>query len=109
MQSSASLRPPICCGETGGDSRRSMFTGLVETVGTIREASGDHPRRLVVASSIPTAETSIGDSIAIDGCCLTVVEKGQGTLAFEAATETLNVTTLGAVGPGARVNLERAL
>jgi riboflavin synthase len=86
-----------------------VFTGLVETIGTVRAATGDSPRRLLIASSIPVGETAIGDSVAIDGCCLTVVEKGDGALAFEAATETLARTTLGALRPGDRVNLERAM
>lgn len=86
-----------------------MFTGLVETVGTIVEARGEALRRLVVASSIPSGEVQLGESVAIDGCCLTVVEVGPGRLAFEAATETLRRTTLGALEVGARVNLERAM
>ena len=86
-----------------------MFTGLVETVGTVRSATGSSPRRLAIASSIPSAEVAIGDSIAIDGCCLTVVERGAEGLSFEAATETLKRTTLGSLKPGDRVNLERAL
>lgn len=86
-----------------------MFTGLVECMGTIKEVTGRSPRRLCVDSSIPASEVGIGESIAIDGCCLTVVERGGRGLWFEAATETLKRTTLGALGPGDRVNLERAL
>jgi riboflavin synthase len=86
-----------------------MFTGLVETIGSVRRATGDSPRRLTVTSSIANAEVAIGDSIAIDGCCLTVVEKGPEGLSFEAATETLRRTTLGSLRQGVRVNLERAL
>ena len=86
-----------------------MFTGLVETLGTIRAAEGSSPRRLTVASQLPTAEIAIGDSVAIDGCCLTVVEKTADTLTFEAATETLRVTTLGNLRSGDKVHLERAL
>ncbi len=86
-----------------------MFTGLVETVGTVRAASGDSPRRLTIESSLPNAEIKVGESIAIDGCCLTVVEVSDRGLAFEAATETLKRTTLGLLGAGDRVNLERSL
>jgi len=86
-----------------------MFTGLVETVGTIAAAAGDSPRRLTITSELPGADTKLGDSVAIDGCCLTVVEIGNGTLSFEAATETLARTTLGSLRQGDRVNLERAL
>jgi riboflavin synthase len=86
-----------------------MFTGLVEAVGRIARATGDSPRRLTVSSSIPHDEVALGDSIAIDGCCLTVVERTADGLSFEAATETLRRTTLGRLKPGDAVNLERAL
>lgn len=86
-----------------------MFTGLVETVGIVRQATGSSPRRVTISSSIATAEVAIGDSVAIDGCCLTVVAKSGDTLSFEAATETLERTTLGKLDKGAKVNLERAL
>lgn len=86
-----------------------MFTGLVEAVGTVRQATGDSPRRLTIASALPSAEIAIGDSVAIDGCCLTVVEAAHDALTFEAATETLRRTTLGALRSGDTVNLERAL
>jgi riboflavin synthase len=86
-----------------------MFTGLVETVGKITRATGDSPRRLVIASSIPNAEIQLGESIAIDGCCLTVVEIANEGLHFEAATETLARTTIGKLRGGDAVNLERAM
>lgn len=86
-----------------------MFTGLVETKGTIVSATGDTPRRLLVASSFDHNEVEMGASIAIDGCCLTVVEKGPQGLAFEAATETLKLTSIGNLKAGDEVNLERSL
>jgi riboflavin synthase len=86
-----------------------MFTGLIEAVGVVRGATGAAPRRLTVASAVPVEEVSIGDSVAIDGACLTVVEKGAGTLSFEAATETLARTTVGDLTVGDRVHLERSL
>lgn len=86
-----------------------MFTGLVETTGQVRGADGDSPRRLTIESDLPTAEIEIGASIAIDGCCLTVVEKGERSLAFEAATETLARTTIGRLAVGDVVNLEQSL
>ena len=86
-----------------------MFTGLIETIGTVRAAVGRSPLRLSVASSLPVDEIAVGDSIAIDGACLTVVEKGPGFLTFEAATETLSRTTLGALAVGDHVHLERSL
>jgi riboflavin synthase len=86
-----------------------MFTGLIETVGTVRAAVGTAPLRLTIASSLPGDEIAIGDSIAIDGVCLTVVEKAPGALTFEAATETLARTTMGGSKVGDHVHLERAL
>ena len=87
-----------------------MFTGLVEAVGILKEASGDSPRRLTIESELPAREIQRGDSVAIDGVCLTVVaHEGHRCLCFEAATETLARTTLGSLAVGRRVNLERAL
>src|SRR5262245_4198317 len=80
-----------------------MFTGLVREVGTV-VSSGDG--RLRVESSIAAA---IGDSVAIDGVCLTVVDGDRKTLAFDAVPETLSRTTLGGLEAGAPVNLEPAL
>ena len=86
-----------------------MFTGLVEAVGTVTQATGTSPRRITIRSSYDQELVEIGASIAIDGCCLTVVEKGSGGLTFEAATETLKRTTIGSLKEGSRVNLERSL
>lgn len=86
-----------------------MFTGLVETTGVVKAATGESPRRLTITSSIPTDEVEIGASICIDGCCLTVVEKGARGLTFEAATETLQRTTIGRLRVGDTVNLEQSL
>ena len=80
-----------------------MFTGLVREVGTVRSMDDG---RLVIESSIIAA---IGDSIAIDGVCLTVVRADGGTLAFDAVPETLSRTSLGDLAPGSGVNLEPAL
>ncbi|MEM6731032.1 MAG: riboflavin synthase [Myxococcota bacterium] len=86
-----------------------MFTGLVETTGVVAEAAGDSPRRLTLESDIATDSVLIGASICIDGCCLTVVEKGARTLTFEAATETLARTTIGRLATGDIVNLEQSV
>lgn len=86
-----------------------MFTGLVETLGTVTVATGSSPRRITIQSSYDPDHVEIGASIAIDGCCLTVVEKGALGLTFEAATETLKRTTIGRLKEGSRVNLERSL
>ena len=77
-----------------------MFTGLVESLGRVIGATGNSPRRLEVQCDIPPAEVRPGDSIAIDGCCLTVVAIGRGSYAFEAATETLARTTIGKLKVG---------
>ena len=82
-----------------------MFTGLIETVGQVVAVSGDSPRRIAVACDFP--DCAVGDSVAIDGCCLTVV--ALAPLTFELATETLARTTLGGLVAGTAVNLERAL
>jgi riboflavin synthase len=86
-----------------------MFTGLTETTGQIVSIEGDSLKRFTIASALPVAEIAIGDSIALDGCCLTVVQKVSGGLVFEAMTETLQRTTLGGLQPGSTINLERAL
>ncbi|HUP18590.1 MAG TPA: riboflavin synthase [Gemmatimonadota bacterium] len=86
-----------------------MFTGIVETVGEIREVRPlGEGRRLTVAA--PWAESlAIGDSVAIDGCCLTVVERDATMFVVEAVRETLARTVTGDYAPGRAVNLERAL
>ena len=80
-----------------------MFTGLVREVGRVVSFDGS---RLEIES---TLAASIGDSVAVDGCCLTVVDGDRQTLAFDAVPETLARTTLGRLEPGAAVNLEPAL
>lgn len=87
-----------------------MFTGIVETVAEVVAVEPNGPgARLLVAAPAIASETRIGDSIAVNGCCLTVAERAGGRLAFDAVRETLDRTALGALRPGARVNLERAL
>ncbi len=87
-----------------------MFTGLIEEVGKVAkiERSGD-AARLTVTTEIPGDEVRIGDSIAVNGACLTVVAKGQGTVTFDASPETLSRTAFRELKGGAAVNLERAL
>ena len=85
-----------------------MFTGLVEAVGTIRslEHRGD-AARLTLETRLAT-ELHLGESLAVNGCCLTVTSKENG-VSFDLLVETLNRTNLGTLQPGSRVNLERAL
>ena len=86
-----------------------MFTGLIESTGrtVCLEERGDQAR---LTLEVPfSTQVSLGDSIAVNGCCLTVAEQEGETLSFDILTQTLNVTSLGSLGPGALVNLERAL
>lgn len=87
-----------------------MFTGLVETMGTIAAIIDDPPGvRLVVDCSKIASAATIGDSIAVNGCCLTVVEIDGATFGFDAGAETLSRTNLGRLQVGSQVNLERSL
>ena len=87
-----------------------MFTGLVETIGIIDSVRPEGPGvRLLVHAGEVAADASLGDSIAVNGCCLTVVEKSDDFLGFDAGSETLSRTNLGKLVPGSRVNLERSL
>ncbi len=87
-----------------------MFTGIVEAVGKIAalESRGELTCLEIEAPSI-TEGVKLGDSIAINGACLTVTAGEGGTLAFEAVQETLDKTNLGDLREGSRVNLERAM
>jgi riboflavin synthase len=87
-----------------------MFTGIVETVGRVTEIDA-RPEgvRLAIASSLPASEMRRGESVAVDGVCLTVVGCEGDRFSADAIPETLRCTTLGALRPGDGVNLERAL
>ena len=87
-----------------------MFTGLVQALGTVKAVT-DAPagRTLVVAEPDLAPRLEVGESVAVNGACLTVVNVGDGAFAFEAGFETLAKTNLGGLRPGDRVNLERAL
>jgi len=87
-----------------------MFSGIVEALGTIVELRPEPPGcRLIVREPKIAAETRVADSISVNGCCLTVVEREGDAFAFQAGPETLARTNLGDLRPGSRVNLERAL
>jgi len=89
----------------------NMFSGIVQAVGTVVEIErrGGDVRLAIAARDFALDEIKLGDSIAVAGVCLTVVECDAARLAFDVSVETLNVTTLGALVPGAGVNLEKAL
>jgi riboflavin synthase len=87
-----------------------MFSGIVEALGTIVELRQEPPGcRLIVREPTIAANTKVADSICVNGCCLTVVEREGDTFGFQAGPETLARTNLGELKPGSRVNLERAL
>ena len=87
-----------------------MFTGIVETVGIIEVIEpGADLTRLVVGAEAIADGVKLGDSIAVNGGCLTVTSIRDGRFAFEAVQETLDRTSLGDLKVGARVNLERAM
>jgi riboflavin synthase len=87
-----------------------VFTGLVQAVGEVRRATPEGPGvRLVIREAEIAARTAIGDSIAINGCCLTAVEIDGADIAFDAGAETLQRTNLGRVQSGDSVNLETSL
>jgi riboflavin synthase len=96
-----------------------MFTGLIEDVGRVEAVRGGaEAKRLTLSTRLAAGEPggrlddladdlAVGASLAVDGVCLTVVERGDGRVDLVAAAETLGRTTLGQLQPGARVNLER--
>jgi riboflavin synthase len=87
-----------------------MFSGIVERMGTVRRLISDPPGvRLVIESPEVARETKIGDSIAVNGCCLTVVEVEERCFGFDAGAETLSRTNLGRLVEGSPANLERSL
>jgi riboflavin synthase len=87
-----------------------MFTGIVEALGEVeRVVPRGESTRLVVRAPAIAAGAVLGQSIAVNGCCLTVAEEDRALLHFDAIAETLARTSLGALRPGARVNLERAM
>ena len=88
-----------------------MFTGIVETTGQIAriEPRGGDVRLVIDAGALGLDDVAIGDSIAVSGVCLTAIEIDGNTFAVDVSTETLSRTSLGALGVGARVNLEKAL
>ena len=87
-----------------------MFTGIVETLGEVVETrTSDAGRRVVIASQLPVDAMQAGESVSVDGVCLTVVETGADRFAADVIPETLERTTLDGLAVGSRVNLERAL
>ena len=87
-----------------------MFTGIVEELGrVVRLETVEDCARLTVEAPTVTQDASLGDSISVNGCCLTVAAMHGNTFTADLMAETLTRTTLGSQAPGDRVNLERAL
>ena len=87
-----------------------MFTGIIEELGTVRsiDMRGENAR-LVIGANVVTEGTNHGDSIAVNGVCLTALDVQRDSFAADVSRETLSRSTLGNLNPGTPVNLERAV
>jgi len=100
----------ICMGGAGGWIVAGMFTGLVEEMGCCEWLRiGAEGARLAVRAPHISDTVRIGDSVAVNGCCLTVTHALDGVMEFDLLMETLRRTNLESLTPGAGVNLERSL
>ncbi len=87
-----------------------MFTGLIEAVGNLSSLrSGGNQAVLELVAPLPADEIRIGDSVAVNGACLTVIDRQGDRFKFDISPETVARTTFAALQPGSRLNLERAL
>ena len=88
-----------------------MFTGLIQAVGHVasRKALGGDIRLRIAFGDLSMVDVQLGESIAVSGVCLTVAEFDESSFATDVSNETLSLTTLGVLEPGALVNLERSL
>jgi len=86
-----------------------MFTGLIETVGRVERSAGRQGNRVFTLQALFAGELKLGESVAVNGCCLTVTKTDKKTFDVEAVAATLEATTLGRLQTGDAVNLERAL
>ncbi|QED29619.1 riboflavin synthase [Microvenator marinus] len=86
-----------------------MFTGLITDIGVIRDVKGSRTKTLRIETSYDTKDIELGESIAVDGVCLTVTEIQDRSFSVDAGWETLEKTAIGRRGPGSKVHLERAL
>ena len=88
-----------------------MFTGIIEAVGTLQktfQADGEW-RFEIAVGDLNVSDVSLGDSIAVSGCCLTVVSKSSNSFSADVSNETMRCTALGELSNGDRVNLEKAM
>ncbi len=87
-----------------------MFSGIIEELGQVQKISRRRNYAVLEIKSVLASQgTKIGDSIAVNGACLTIIQKQDNALSFEAMPETLKITNLGLLKIGEKVNLERAL
>ena len=88
-----------------------MFTGIIQSKGSIKEifSSSDGARLKINANALDLSDSKVGDSIAIDGVCLTVTELTESSFTADISNETLTCTTFSALKQGKNVNLERSL
>lgn len=87
-----------------------MFTGIIEEIGTIRSIrQGSSSASITIEAEKILRDTKVGDSIAVNGICLTVTETHNGMFTADIMSETLKRSSLGRVSAGSRVNLERAM
>lgn len=87
-----------------------MFTGIVEEMGVVKALDKSIAgTRLTILASTVMDDLTVGASVSVNGVCLTAVSRGDREFSVEVSPETLSVTALGALGPGAPVNLERAM
>ena len=86
-----------------------MFTGIIRERGRVAQVDGDtDARHLRIEAPATASELSVGDSVSVDGCCLTATEVADGQFAVTAVPETISRTTLGGLATGDEVNLETA-
>jgi riboflavin synthase len=87
-----------------------MFTGIIAELGTVKKITRrGRNRRFEIQADSTLADAKIGDSIAVNGACVTVIEKGRDFFAFEAMPETFRITNLGGLSIADKVNLEPSL
>ncbi len=87
-----------------------MFTGIVEETGTVISFEEQaNSWRLILAADLVTQDLALGDSVAVNGCCLTAVAFNERQIEFDLLAESKRLTSIDKIGPGGKVNLERAL
>jgi riboflavin synthase len=87
-----------------------MFSGIIQSIGIVKDISkNEMGKNIIISSNLDTSKVKIGDSIAVSGCCLTVVSRNGKELGFYISSDTLKKTTLAMLSAGSHVNLESSL